>query len=125
LPPGNDPCGHEQQIRQPIDIGQPRPGQRLDCIQLLTTALGATGQAAADVGLGDQRRATGQDEIFQRAQFLVPQVDRRFQPLDFRHAQGLVSRHRQFTTQIEQPVLTRRQHRDDFLQRRMPGRFLG
>ncbi|MNP44752.1 hypothetical protein D3C76_1386280 [compost metagenome] len=77
------------------------------------------------MGLGDQRRTTGQDEVFQGPQFLVPPVDRRFQPLDFRHVQGLVGRHRQFTTEVEQAMLTRPQYCADLFQCRVLGRFSG
>ncbi|MNE73618.1 hypothetical protein D3C80_1696400 [compost metagenome] len=53
------------------------------------------------MGLGNQRRAAGQDEVFQRPQLFIPQIDRRFQSFDFRCIQRLIHRHRQLATQIK------------------------
>ncbi|MNB93732.1 hypothetical protein D3C75_408710 [compost metagenome] len=68
------------------------------------------------MGLGNQRRTAGQDEVFQRPQFFIPHIDRRFQALDFRRIQRLIHRHCQLTAQIKQSMLAGRQNLDHFLQ---------
>ncbi|MNR24258.1 hypothetical protein D3C85_1413270 [compost metagenome] len=75
------------------------------------------------MGLGYQRRATWQDEVLQRPELFVPQIDRRFQPFNFCQVQCLIHRHRQFATQVEQPMLTRRQHLNDLAQSRIRDTF--
>ncbi|MNI89190.1 hypothetical protein D3C73_1465610 [compost metagenome] len=88
---------------------------------MLTAALGTARQAATDMSLGNQHRAAGQDEVFQRPQLFIPHINRHFQALDFPGIQRLILRHRQLTAQVKQPVLTRCQDLDHFLQPRMPG----
>ncbi|MNP54682.1 hypothetical protein D3C76_1492580 [compost metagenome] len=90
---------------------------------MLTPTLGTARQAPADMGLGNQRRTTRQDEILQRPQLFIPHINRRLQALDFTGVQRLILRHRQLTAEVKQPVLTRRQYLDYFLQPRIPGTF--
>ena len=66
--------------------------------------------------LRHQRRTTGQNEVLQRPQLFVPHIDGRLQAFHFRQVQRLVTGHRQLATQVEQAVLTRRQHLGHFIQ---------
>ncbi|MNF07713.1 hypothetical protein D3C80_2079510 [compost metagenome] len=66
--------------------------------------------------LGNQRRSTGQNKVFQWSQFFIPAVDGRLQALHFGRIQRLIAGHRQLATQVEQAVLARCQYLDDFLQ---------
>ena len=82
-------------------------------------------QAAADMSLGHRARTARENEVAQRADFLVPQVDGRLQALHFGFLQGLIVRHRQFAAEVEQAMLTGRQDVDDFRQPRPGGLLLG
>ncbi|MNN24505.1 hypothetical protein D3C81_1379400 [compost metagenome] len=92
---------------------------------MLAAAFGAAGEAAADVRLGHQVRAAGQDEVLQRADFLVPGIDGLLQAGDLHGVQGLVLGHRQFPAEVEQAVLAGREQLEDFRQSRMHGLLFG
>ncbi|MDT4871558.1 hypothetical protein FQZ97_1066920 [compost metagenome] len=68
------------------------------------------------MGLGHQARAAGEDEVLQRPELVVPEVDGGFQSLYLRLFEHLVLRHRQLAAEVEQAVLARLQHLDHFAQ---------
>ena len=66
----------------------------------------------------DKPCAAGHDEVFERAELLVPVIDRRLQASHFAIGQGLIIRHRQLSAQIEETVLAGAQYLDEFGQLR-------
>ena len=76
------------------------------------------------MGLGNQTRTAGQNEVLQRPQFLIPAIDRGFKPFDLSRVECLIFRHRQFAPQVKQAVLTGLKHFDQLIEPWLAGTVL-